>query len=321
MVLPMTFDLEARRTKTVWYAIIVGIFVWTAGCADESNVRFTQDAEPSEAGPADAATVDAPLPDLRFKWIGAFGRYHGRAAFNVITGGQGGGLTTSAVGRDVFTALEIWMVDGPEQRASNASWAFAAFTPTEPIASVRTTAQAGPVQTFQSDFDGLAADNHVVMSLDITSGAYGLTATAPEGDSPSYRLSTFRGDRGALEAWVTAEAGAGRVVTALSALDGGIFACAYARGGGSQRYEARVVEADPKDVEAGARDLSDGGYFVTAFGRDARTLVLVGTRPIGVSEPRSLEVLRPSVSRAPGETTHAPVAWLHDEESLMLLQR
>jgi hypothetical protein len=38
-------------------------------------------------------------------------------------------------------------------------------------------------------------------------------------------------------------------------------------------------------------------------------------------DPRSLEVLRPSVPRAADEATHAPVAWLHDEESLMLLQR
>jgi hypothetical protein len=192
MVRPMSFGPEVCGSRTARYAFIRWLLVRTAGCADETNVRFTADAEPSEAGAADAARVDAPLPDLRFKWVGAFERYHGRAAFNVITGGQSGGLTMSAVGRAVSTALEIWMVDGPGQRASNASWAYAVFTPMQPIVSIRTTAQAGPLQTFQSDFDALIAAHHVVTSLDITSGAYGLRAAGREGEVGRRRVGVGR---------------------------------------------------------------------------------------------------------------------------------
>lgn len=323
---PMSFGLEARTSSTARGALVLGLLAWSSGCHDDREARPARDAAPIDADTADAAVPEAPTPDLRFKWVGAFDRYLVGQGVNFGAPPPAGSseMGSEGKGADVFTTLEIWQADTVPPASSLSSWFYAAFSPAEVTVNVRSTAQSGPLDRFQSKVDALHSNDYVIVSLDFTSVVWGLTAVAPAEDSPRYRPSTFHDDRGDLDAWVASNAEAGRVVTALSTLDGRILAYAYAREGDAQTYETRVLQADLADVEARARDLSDEGYIVTAFGRDALSFVLVGTRPTGESEPKSLEILHLDFDLRLEERTHVPVAWVYDrdgKDGLMVLQR
>ena len=90
---------------------------------------------------------------------------------------------------------------------------------------------------------------------------------------------------------------------------------AYARDGDTATYDATVADATPETLVAVATDLASAGYILTAFGRNGvGPLLVVGTRPAGVTTPRTITV---QTTIEPMLADHgALVAWLLDSRGV-----
>ena len=97
-----------------------------------------------------------------------------------------------------------------------------------------------------------------------------------------------------LQAAVTAEGAAGRVVTAISANEGAVTYLAYAwQADTTTLYDATVVTTSTPNAPAAASRLAGQGYIITAIGQADATgdLFLVGTRVQGDTMARPFEAV------------------------------
>ncbi len=88
-------------------------------------------------------------------------------------------------------------------------------------------------------------------------------------------------------------------------------------------YETRIADATSATLASEAKTLAADGYIVTAFGRNGGgPLLLVGTRPAGVTTPRTIttQAMNPDLS-----SFGAVVAWVFDPmlpgSKLVILER
>jgi hypothetical protein len=268
------------------------------GCSDMSAQVPAPDAA------ADAA-LDAPppakAPDLRFQWVGAFAAYQQHEITNFAP-------SVSLTHHDQSS----W---GPMQMATqvpnSAGWELMGFTPRVQIEVLDSIATGADVSTLEHDVAQLSLQNHVVTSLDIASGSYGVVATAPAAGTATYAPSTtFSAARGNIPQRIADEARRGHVVTALAQNGSLVFAIAYGREGDTTSYETEVVDATFSTLPEAASTLASKGYVITGFGRNGDgALLLVGTRPAGVITPRRIATQTTGPELKDGG---AVVAWVLD---------
>jgi hypothetical protein len=238
---------------------------------------------PAPDAAADAAPDVPPpaqAPDLRFQWVGAFAAYQQNEITNFAP-------SVSQTRHDQYS----W---GPMQMATHvpgsAGWELMDFTPRVQIEGLDSIAMGGQVTTLDQDISQLAFQNRVVTSLDITPDGYGLVATGPADGGPVYGpTATFATARENIPQLIADQARRGLVVTALAQNEGRVFAIASGREGDTTSYETEVVDATFSTLPEVASTLASRGYVITGFGRNGDgPLLLVGTRPAGVTTPRRI---------------------------------
>ncbi len=232
----------------------------------------------------------APLPDLRFKWVGEFPAYTGSLATSIDFSGGVATETSHDHEQFAWTPLEVTLTG---LIAGNYSWGVSDFTPVMPISELRAVAEAGAIANLDQDLGGELAMDGVLISIDILPDAYAFVTAAPEPASPLYTGSHVDVARVDLDSWVASQGTAGNVTTALSASPttaGDIRAYAFSRQGDNTAYETQVVDVTPANIATEAMTLAAGGYYITAFGRVGdNAAVMVGTRAPGAS-PRTVMI-------------------------------
>jgi hypothetical protein len=222
---------------------------------------------------ADATTDAAPaVPDVRFKFVGAFASYDA-------------GETSAGTGIGFGTTLGAY---APVTTGGGDSWALYRFVPRTGLAPTDSVVRF-EASTDLSDLDALE-NAKVVTSLDFTGDAFAVTAIAPDG-AVSERIIATVADPTALATFVSAHANNRGFVTTAVGFDGNVIqvvAYAYA---GTQTFETMTLTADLTTIGSQASVLAANGYIITAFGRaTATTYALVGTRPTGSTAPREVMI-------------------------------
>lgn len=264
--------------KQIWLVLL-------AACGG-SDMEATPDAT-LDAGLD--ALVFAPVPDLRFKFVGAFDAYDAD-----LNQGVSSGISTTETGEKTWS---------PVTSNGQGLWQALRFFPkTSDIQAMSSKLTSGMTSGLATDVAALPSGS-VVTSLSFAFdasmsgdqlGDYGLTAIAPAGPSA---LASARSSSGSIATeadvatYVAARAAEGLVVTAL-AFDGTkIAAFAYGIANDTASYETSVLTATVDTIEAQAQALAAGGYTITAFGQTTETsFALVGTRVAGHTTPRMAKV-------------------------------
>jgi hypothetical protein len=295
------------------------------------------------AMPFDAAALQS-LPDLRFKWVGAFGSYISTCAVNVTNGNtlnDGCHIVpvSAPSNTEVWSAVQLgssdltagqldagFTTDGGDVGSSWALEAFLAGVPVEPTSS---NAMADSLSGVATDIGTAEQSGAVITSYDADdAGGAAFSSTAPATDATQYpKHQHFSGARAELDAFAASEAQASRVVTAVGtsgptgALAGALVAYSSSRASDTSTYETMVVDTTFSQLGAQAQALAASGYIVTAMGRvDQTSYVLVGTRVMGMTTARSTMAL----TTAAGQENPAPafaagyalIGWAFDLGSL-----
>lgn len=313
--LPLSYRVSKRLEwgatmgqRIVGVCLAIGCVVGCGGSPME-----TPDAMPDAAPDAapDVPPAPARAPDLRFQWVGAFASY----SQGIITDESPTGAIISH-GPWVWSPLEMSVPGAP-------AWFITDFAPQELIEDLDSTVTAGPVSMLADEEAKLLAQCEVITSLDVTSDGYGLVATAPASRVPAYTGTAIDTDRAGLATWAASEGMRGHVVTAVSGNGSSIHALSFARDGDTATYETRIADATSATLESEAKAIAADGYIVTAFGRNGDgPLLLVGTRPAGVTTPRTIttQAMNPDLS-----SFGAVVAWVFDPmlpgSELVILER
>jgi hypothetical protein len=241
----------------------------------------------AQTGPDAAAITDttapAAVPDLRFKWVGAFPAYTSPRSTNVAFLAGGGPMTQTLDGQDAWSPFELGGGD---------SWQMSDFTAGVPVDHLTSIAQAGPLADAPGVLAGFPVGD-VITALDYTTDAYAViadTAVPPDG-----KLVTTLGGvaaAAALSGYVSTQAGNHAVVTALGFDGTTINVASYAEQNDTAIYQTSVAVATTTSLTAQAQTLAAGGYTITAIGRTSATnYALVGTRIAGTATPREVKVV------------------------------
>jgi hypothetical protein len=242
------------------------------GCGDNA-VQL----EPDAAGP-DAPTV-AVLPDLRFKWVGAFARYDADQL-----SGLAPGQTQTLDGQAAWTPFQVGGGDDWQK------FRFTPHVPTEPFTSI---AKADEIDRADADLAAVETKG-VVVALDFTPTSYAVAVTGGAGSELVHESLA----PGAVEATITARAAAGFVTTAIAFR--GTTVQLYAYRSQTVSYETSVRTASIATFEAEATALGAAGFVITAVGRRSETeLYLVGTRVPGAPAPHETIVVELDVEGVP----------------------
>ncbi|MBA2544862.1 MAG: hypothetical protein H0V17_34790 [Deltaproteobacteria bacterium] len=272
------------------------------------------DTPPADGAPIVDGPALQPLPDLRFKWVGASPVLVQNSITNLGFFRDTGMAQIHDQMEFAWTPLELTL-DG--LIPGHYDWQIADFTPQESIEPFRATAKAGPIAALDQDLAG----EGVVVSIDLHADAYAFTTARPQAGAPDYATTSFELPRGELDARIATEAGLGSVVTALSASPttaGNVRAYAASRDGDSTAYEIEVRDVTAANAFANATALADAGYIITAFGRvgdDAA--IMVGTRAPGAAARTVTLQTTPEL-----DAGDAVVAWLFaTPNDLVIVQR
>ncbi|MBJ6723438.1 immunoglobulin domain-containing family protein [Geomesophilobacter sediminis] len=266
-----------------------------ASSDDQSTISVTVTNDLGSASAA-VATLSVPgsprhpeINDLRFKDLDTVPMLAaGGASTNVMRG--------SSSYENSFGFPLVVGDPGPQVPTNNpdlASWFYIVESMPNGAVGRTNTYQVGILTDLAADLDVFFDSQTVITSLDVSSGqnAYAVRAVKTAGADryPSYVSGTASAD--GLQAVATAEAQAGRVVTAV-ALSGGIaYYLAYGREGDLRIYESKVVTATVDSVSNAAADLAAQGWIITAVGGNIREgFLLVGTRVSGDATPRPFQV-------------------------------
>lgn len=278
-------------------------------------------ASPSDFGAADAGdggytepplreVTPAPVPDLRFKWVGADAFEFRTTLTTNAGGGIGGALEYN--GSVSMTPLELWLEprsrdmpmsapdSGDDKNYARGSWFFAIFEVTPSLGPLNAISSSGYMHYFERDLVKPFAKTHrLVSSFDIAIAAsedhdtFGVIGIGRADQEQIFTKCVIdRKPRAELESALQQEASEGRVTTALAGDGSLITFFSYDWIGDTKHYEVKLLEADYENLDERARTLADEGYIITAFGRDLEVLLLVGTREEGTSEPRTIELLQ-----------------------------
>jgi len=234
--------------------------------------------------PIDGATPDSPtvvtsIPDLRFKWVGAFDSYQ----LEDIVSFPGGNVKTTHQG-DTFGPVTLGSGSG--------GWSTPLFAPDKVVKPMSSTAQLGPVADYEGFLLGVLPRG-VVSAVDFDGVNFAVSATTA--DDADDTLQSFRAQPtvDGLADYVTTTAQSGEITTAFG-LDGDhLEVIGYSVSTDTATYETSVVDADDSALEDQARALAAAGYIITAVGRTALTpphYALVGTRVAGATTARAAKV-------------------------------
>lgn len=233
----------------------------------------------------------APLAgDLRFKDVDAFPRIFTWADWGEII--VSGVIMSQDWHQSYGTALCLQDYD-LSQPHSNA-WSFATFGLPEGFAKREYVGTGGNLADLDGHLAGLDG-KVVVTSLDIDrqTSVYGVTYASTEAPL-AFPVQRGVVDASLLQDVATEAGGQGRVLTAVSWLDGqAVYYLAYGLDAESGVvYETKVASANLDTLETVARRLSDAGYLITAAGGNrADGYLLVGTRRKGDATPRPVAVV------------------------------
>lgn len=266
-----------------------------------------------DASPPPEDPPPRPVPDLRFKWVGehAF-NYRTTLTSNVFAASDSFLGPTVVSGSIALTPLELRLhprrrhMPTPDADAGvdvdqgSDDWLYSFFDVIPRVADLSALVSGGVMSVFDRDLvRTFSRQQKIVTSFDLALAAseardaYAVTAIGRADRQPIYNHATVgRTPRSELANVLQLEAREGRIATALSGDGAQVTYFSYDWIGDSSRYETRVLAADFETLEDRARQLADDGFVITAFGRDAEVLVLVGTRVEGRSEPRSIELLQ-----------------------------
>jgi len=299
-------------------------------------------------GMLDAAMpTPAPLPDLRFKWVGVQPRarlvlgttetYGGNGlAFTHLREGSLGALPFAVcwgyADGDAGTSTAIG--DGADAGVQSADAAvdvraiasmlttsalFSPLAPIEPLHIIVTNDQRG-WSLLEKELEAVAREGAMVTAMDLMPGGYALIAVREARVRTRYEGASTFVPRASYAEWLARAGESGRVVTAIGGDGERLFVAAYSREGDARRYEMKVVESRLEELEDRARALADEGYIITAFGRDGPDLLLVGTRAVGDHAKREIRIMSFQQAGATlrEEQGFAVVAWIMPEGSSFL---
>ena len=257
---------------------LVAVVIGLTACGSDGAMAVTPDAAVT---PPDAVQI-APLPDLRFKSVGAFPAY-------TIGGVQsvGGGVTIDNVGPSMFSGLEL-----------GGGWELTTFAPARPSSSAHSTVISGALAGAPAAIAALPPST-VITSIDYLTGnsTYAMTAEAPASGTPYGTSITQVSAESELAGYVSTRAAQGVVITALGFDGTAINVFAYGIISDTTAYETQVLQATFATVSAQAAALAAGGYIITAFGRTSATnFTLVGTRVPGATTARQLVTDSPDIT-------------------------
>jgi hypothetical protein len=253
--------------------------------------------------------MPAALPDLRFKWVGAFPRYALDCSSGFLPGEVVGiGLcwvtTKSDANQYSWTPVDMGFGDYTAAQLAadggaleNAGGFAGLFTPVAPVEDLRTMLVAGSTSAMASDIASIASQHFVVTSLDVSDvDGYAGSAVAPAEGTAYTSSGPATVPAASLAGWVASEGASGHVVTAVAAGPAGnVLTLSYGWSVDPSAVETQVVEASYATLATQARALGSSGYVITAMGRTTTTpfssaLVLVGTRAKGAITPRTAHV-------------------------------
>ena len=279
--------MTALPLAAFWVVFILG----ACGRGAEDVVEPQRDT--SHVRPLPPAPPIPPLPpafDLRFKGVGVLSGNHLELLSATTTTMLGGGAWWT-FGRAAGSPLSLGSGICSTQ---SCGWSFFEFALPNDIARVATAYRAALIVDLPR-FISTAVDT-VITSLDLqpTVGVFALSEFAAS-RLAGYHLTQLRVPLSGLQAAASDEGAAKRVITAVSFDSGQVRCLSYAWDyDDSHGYEATVVQATLQTAGAAAQALAAEGYVITALGGNPTGgFVLVGTRPIGKTEPRTL-LINPS---------------------------
>jgi hypothetical protein len=240
----------------------------------------------ADAGP-DAPPPTAAIPDLRFRWVGAFPAYS-EGSTQVYSSTSNASDNTAPGGR---SPLQLG--------GSDDSWLSTRFAPVAPVAPLDSTIEVVATADAETRLQALVP-GQLVTSLDY--GAQSVAISVAQLPTPplfdgGFVLSAAEGPD-QLDAYVRKLAHDYHAVVTAFGPDGNVAVPTELRVFGGVLntdhtvYETQVVTATTATLPAAAAALAAGGYIITAMGRTSTAshtdVGLVGTRVPGMSARREV---------------------------------
>ena len=222
-------NLVQHMTHTLLFALALSTSL--TACAMD-----TPDASPPDASPPDGTEI-APLPDLRFKFVGAFPAFQSDLFTNVIDG-----MTLTLTGEQAWSPFAIGGGD---------SWEMLDFSPTVPVAEMTSNANTTDLAGAPA-LIAAAPTGSVITAVDYTDDAFGMIVDAPV---VAQSLNSTIGGVAAeasLPAYVATQAANHAVVTALGFDGTTIDVFSYAIPADTTAYETSVLTATLATIPAQA---------------------------------------------------------------------
>lgn len=305
-------------SRAVWLGLALGACREQYVHAPSGTRTCCQDAGPT----ADAGGPERRmLPDLRLRCVGAGFRFRfGRRVWTRSAGGTGS--TQDFFDWGAFGPLRlqtdsqefVWPQDADAgRRYASGDWEASMIATQPPIEPLVAGIQSESTLRFEQNTQALIDDHALITSLDFATAneaqaSYGLTSVRRLDGAPLFDtalVATLKPEE--LQMFATAQASSGRIITALAGDGETLTVFAFDWLGTAETYEARIAQTSFDDLEDEARVLAGEGYVITALGRNAAQLLLVGTRPAGSSSPLEIEVW--DEYELPRESQGALVAW------------
>ncbi len=211
-------------------------------------------------------------------------------------------------------------------------WPFSYQLLPSPMTGLNMYYQGGNYSSFTSDLQSFAASNVVFTSLDLepAENAYAVSwVQATQIVGFDYRqdpiIPAGMGQQAQIQAQAMLDGTESRVITAVSFdQSGNANMISYGwQGDTTTAYETQTVIAAPADVENQATILAGDGYIISAFGgNDTNGYMLIGTRVVGDSLPRPINVFTSTgnvLAPAPDSAYFTTVVYLREPSGFTIV--
>jgi hypothetical protein len=182
--------------------------------------------------------------------------------------------------------------------ASGCAWGFSALFLPQGMTGLTMWYKGGNLSYFDSDLQSIIASNTVITSLDLepATNAYGISwVQTGQSGGFDYRLEIV--PPAEIQSTVAQDGAESRIITAASFdAKGQAYLVSYGwQGDRTTAYDVKTVIVAPQDAATAAIQLAGAGYAISAFGgNDTRGYVLVGTKVVGDTLPRPVNVTTPA---------------------------
>ena len=285
-----------RRTTHVvrWApAMLLAAALGATACGGATVTNVVAPPPPPDTGKTPPPPPPHAAFDLRFKGVGVLSS-GASLEHSDINASSGSASLDQSFANASGTPLEL----GPGNCSTETcAWFEDAYALPATMDSLSVAYAGSIVSRLPDVFDTLATDT-VITSLDVerSVGVYGLSEYITD-TLGGYRMTPALVAAPDLAAAASADAAAGRVITAVSFDDDSVryFSYGWSNAAGAT-YDTQVDAATIASIPTVAQALVDAGYVITAFGGTAtHGFLLVGTRIHGSSAQHTL-----IVNAAPG---------------------